>query len=150
MGQREASAATRAYQQGDAVDVAERPLGRFDLVLANPPYVPWPGGGRRCPRWDAGPDGRAVLDPLCVAVPELLAPHGFLLLVQSRLCGVDRTEDRLRGSGLKTSVVARRVLPFGSVLRGRTAYLERAGLIEPGQREEELVVIRADRTKPSA
>lgn len=138
-------------RRGDAGEVADRPpLGRFDLVLANPPYVPWPGEGRRCLRWDAGPDGRAVLDPLCAGVPELLAPQGFLLLVQSTLCGVDRTEDRLRGSGLKTSVVARRHLPFGSVLRGRRAYLERTGLIEPGQREEELVVIRADRTKPSA
>lgn len=132
-------------------DVRRAPaLGRFDLVLANPPYVPWPGAGRRCRSWDAGADGRAMLDPLCAAAPRLLAPHGFLLLVQSTLAGEGRTEDRLRGFGLKASVVARRRLPFGTVLRGRTGYLERNGLIEPGAREEELVVIRADRTEPQA
>jgi release factor glutamine methyltransferase len=32
-------------------------------------------------------------------------------------------------------------------MRGRIGYLEAAGLIEPGQRYEELVVIRADRTE---
>jgi len=31
------------------------------------------------------------------------------------------------------------------VLRGRAKWLERRGLIEPGQRSEELVVIRAQR-----
>lgn len=135
-------------RRGDAKGA--QTLGRFDLVVANPPYVPWPGEGRRRRGWDAGPDGRAVLDPLCAAAPELLSPRGFVLLVQSALAGADRTEDRLRRFGLKTSVVARRRLPFGTVLRGRTGYLERSGLIEPGEREEELVVIRADRTEPSA
>ncbi|WP_092531406.1 HemK2/MTQ2 family protein methyltransferase [Amycolatopsis arida] len=131
-------------------DVRHLPqLPRFDLVVANPPYVPGDparGPTRRAERaWDAGPDGRRFVDRLCAAAPELLAEGGALLLVHSSLCGEQATLDRLRAERLKASVVARRVEPFGPVLRGRVGYLERAGLIEPGQCHEELVVIRADR-----
>lgn len=125
---------------------------RFDLVLANPPYVPAP---RSCTArgparaWDAGADGRQLLDPLCVRMFDLLTPGGVLLMVHSVLCGVDTTLRRLRGSGLKASVVQRRWVPFGPVMRSRTGFLERHGLIEPGQRDEELVVIRGDRSEPA-
>jgi release factor glutamine methyltransferase len=121
----------------------------FDAVLANPPYVPCASDGspaRGAARaWDAGPDGRRFLDPLCTAAPRLLASGGTLLLVHSCLCGPERTLAQLRDNGLKASVVARSVQPFGPVLRERSDFLERAGLIAPGQRHEELVVIRADR-----
>lgn len=122
---------------------------RFDLVLANPPYVPSHVDG--VPRWgaavawNAGRDGRAVLDPLCAAAPDLLAPGGVLLLAHSALCGVERTLRALRDGGLKAAVVARHDEPFGPVLRARAAWLERRGLVAPGQRHEELVVVRADR-----
>lgn len=123
---------------------------RFDLVLANPPYVPAPHGpppgrGRdRC--WDAGQDGRAVIDRLCDAAPGLLGGGGTLLMVHSALSGTGDTLDRLRDGGLKAAVVARTRQPFGPVLRARARWLEERGLIEPGQCDEELVVIRADRT----
>jgi release factor glutamine methyltransferase len=133
---------------GDALDLA-LDRGPFDVVLANPPYVP--SAHRHPPRrgaaraWDAGHDGRALLDRICAVAPVLLAPEGMLLLVHSALCDVDKTLHQLRGGDLKTSVVARRDEPFGPVMRGRQAMLERRGLIEPGQDYEELVVIRADR-----
>ncbi len=121
----------------------------FDLVLVNPPYVPCapdsPIRGRHR-AWDAGVDGRAALDPLCAIAPDLLSDNGRLLLVQSVVSGVDTTLARLRTGGLAARVVARRTIPFGPVMRGRTALLEATGLIEPGCRDEELVVIRADRT----
>jgi release factor glutamine methyltransferase len=63
---------------------------------------------------------------------------------------VDATVRRLRDTGLKASVVARRRVPFGPVLRARAGFLERSGLIEPGQRHEELVVIRGDRPDPAS
>ncbi|MFI0263842.1 HemK2/MTQ2 family protein methyltransferase [Streptomyces sp. NPDC017056] len=121
----------------------------FDLVMANPPYVPsaarmLPSGGR-ARAWDAGPDGRAVLDRLCAEAPALLAPGGVLLLVHSVLCDPARTLDLLDGAGLRTSVTDRRIIPFGPVLRERAPWLEAQGLIAPGQEKEELVVIRARR-----
>jgi release factor glutamine methyltransferase len=118
---------------------------RFDLVLSNPPYVPAPWLPRRgrAVAWDAGHDGRAVLDRVCREVPPLLAPGGALLLVHSALCGSDRTLRLLERAGLRGTVVTRRRLPFGTVLRARAAWLEARGLIRPGERVEELVVIRA-------
>ncbi len=121
--------------------------GPFDVVLANPPYVPSPaaatGGPARA--WDAGPDGRIVLEPLCSEAASLLAPQGFLLLVQSVVSDVDRSLTQLRTAGFAAAVVASRSVPFGPVMRKRAAFLESAGLIRAEQRFEELVVIRADR-----
>ncbi|MDX8034218.1 HemK2/MTQ2 family protein methyltransferase [Lentzea sp. BCCO 10_0856] len=127
---------------GNVLDVR----GRFDLVLANPPYVPANQAARGQARaWDAGVDGRELLDPLCAKVSDLLEPGGTLLLVHSGLCGVDTTVSKLRDAGLKASVVDRRWTPFGPVMRGRIPFLEARKLVEPGQRHEELVVIRGDK-----
>ncbi|GAA0448900.1 HemK2/MTQ2 family protein methyltransferase [Streptomyces sp. NPDC046215] len=122
---------------------------RFHLVLANPPYVPTPHPG--FPRhsldraWEAGPDGRAVLDRLCAQVPPLLLPGGVLLLVQSAFSSAPRTIELLTRSGLDADIVDRRLIPFGPVLRARAGWLRERGLLEPGQDKEELVVIRARR-----
>jgi release factor glutamine methyltransferase len=119
---------------------------RFDVIVANPPYVPaaveelptW--GAARC--WDAGTDGRAVLDRLCVEAPALLAPGGVLLVVFSAICGVEPTVRQLQRAGLDAAVAARRMEPFGPVMTGRAEMLEARGLVAPGQRYEELVVVR--------
>ncbi|WP_340384856.1 HemK2/MTQ2 family protein methyltransferase [Streptomyces sp. SS7] len=119
---------------------------RFDLVIANPPYVPAPDD--RPPRglaraWDAGRDGRLLVDRVCDAVPQVLRSAGTLLLVHSHLCGIDRTLDRLAGAGLRTDVVERARLPFGPVLRSRLGRLRERGMAT-GDAMEELVVIRAE------
>ncbi|WP_374984606.1 HemK2/MTQ2 family protein methyltransferase [Streptomyces fradiae] len=131
-------------------DLLEPAAGRrFDLIVCNPPYVPSPH--RLPPRrgaavaWDAGPDGRAVLDRVCDGAAGLLRPSGVLLLVHSALSGVEPTVERLERAGLRATVVRRASVPFGPVLRSRTEWLERRGLIAPGQREEELVIVRAHR-----
>ncbi|WP_346010828.1 HemK2/MTQ2 family protein methyltransferase [Streptomyces sp. SID5910] len=120
----------------------------FDLVLANPPYVPAPGGGHR-PRgaaraWDAGHDGRLVLDRICREVPALLRPGGVLLLVQSALSDPERTVGHLRTAGLKAAVIRRRRIAFGPVVRGREHWLRQRGLLSLADNEEELVVVRAE------
>ncbi|MER7666855.1 HemK2/MTQ2 family protein methyltransferase [Kitasatospora sp. NPDC096128] len=123
---------------------------RFDLVTANPPYVPTTSGRAPSRRgaalaWDAGPDGRLLLDRICRTVPRALAVRGVLLVVQSALADVPATLAQLRAAGLSSSVVARRRQPFGPVMTQRAALFERLGLIGPGQRDEELVVVRGVR-----
>lgn len=123
---------------------------RFDLVLANPPYVPAPSrlrpgeqprGIARC--WDAGPDGRQLLDRLCASAPSVLTQDGSLLLVQSEIAGEQATVDRLRAGGLMPRIVARSRVPFGPVLRARAPELRRRGLLGHDQQDEGLVVIEA-------
>ncbi|GAA1356338.1 methyltransferase [Catellatospora bangladeshensis] len=131
-------------RRGDFGDLVGR--GRFDVVLANPPYVPAAGTSPkgRARAWDAGPRGRMVLDRLCAVLPLLLADKGMALVVHSTMCDEDVTLHQLRGAGLKASVVARRTVPFGPVLRSRVDWLVANGFIEEGQDSEELVVVRAD------
>ncbi|MFF8414120.1 HemK2/MTQ2 family protein methyltransferase [Streptomyces omiyaensis] len=129
-------------------DFAARTEGRrFDLVVTNPPYVPAPGAGpppRGAERaWDAGPDGRLVIDRVCAAAAGLLRPGGVLLMVHSGLCGARATVERLAGEGLSAGVTARAWVPWGPVLRSRRAWLERRGLAAPDEQREELVVVRA-------
>ncbi|WP_336320390.1 HemK2/MTQ2 family protein methyltransferase [Streptomyces lavendofoliae] len=124
------------------------PVGdrRFDLILSNPPYVLSPRPARGSDRtWNAGVDGRQVIDRLCDRAPDLLRESGVLLLVQSALSGVDATLDRLRDGGLSARVELRTTIPFGPVMARHAEWLEKQGLIDPEERKEDLVVIRAQR-----
>lgn len=120
---------------------------RFDLILSNPPYVPAPHptvprrGQARA--WDAGFDGRLLIDRLCDGAAELLRPDGVLLLVHSALCGVSATLERLERAGLRATVTDRRSVAFGPVLASRSQWLTSRGLIAAGDEKEELVIIRA-------
>ncbi|MFD8148428.1 HemK2/MTQ2 family protein methyltransferase [Streptomyces sp. NPDC059708] len=129
-------------------DFGTRTAGRrFDLVVSNPPYVPAPGtrppshGPERA--WDAGPDGRAVIDRICADAPSLLRPGGILLMVHSGMCNAGQTLDRLTRAGMTAAVTAKAAVPWGPVLRSRRAWLERRGLAEEAEEWEELVVVRA-------
>src|SRR3954454_4229642 len=79
------------------------PVGdeRFDVIVSNPPYVPAedPALPRRGLRraWDAGLDGRVLLDRILTAAPAHLTPGGELLVVQSTIIGERETLERLRG-----------------------------------------------------
>lgn len=122
---------------------------QFDLILANPPYVPCgtgrPGGHSRSRAWDAGPDGRELIDRICRSAPAHLAPGGTLLMVHSGLCGCERTVEVLESAGLQAEVIERAWIPFGPVMRSRADWLAAQGLIEPAECIEELVVVRARR-----
>ncbi|MEV5957889.1 HemK2/MTQ2 family protein methyltransferase [Streptomyces sp. NPDC051987] len=122
------------------------PGRRFDLVITNPPYVPAPpadGPPRGAARaWDAGPDGRLLIDRICAAAPAVLRPAGRLLMVHSHLSGVEETLDRFGAAGLRAEVVDRARLPFGRVLHSRLTWLRERGLVAD-RTTEELVVIRA-------
>jgi release factor glutamine methyltransferase len=125
----------------------------FDLIVSNPPYVPSEvdelpkTGSARA--WNGGTDGRALLDRIANAAPDVLAPGGTLLLVQSSLCGVRKTETMLEEHGMTVEIFDERFVPFGPVMRSRRALLENRGLIDPDQDTEQLVVLRATKPLPS-
>ncbi|ASR02647.1 HemK2/MTQ2 family protein methyltransferase [Gordonia rubripertincta] len=127
-----------------------RHVGQYDVVTCNPPYVPTPpvDDPRYHPAgpshaWDAGLDGRAVLDLLCAHVPTLLRPGGAFLLVHSEFADEDASLRALRAGGLHAEVVSERFIPFGPVMTARAEWLEERGLLERGCRVERLVGIAA-------
>ncbi|MDR2281165.1 MAG: methyltransferase [Gordonia sp. (in: high G+C Gram-positive bacteria)] len=136
-------------------DVAEVEQTGFDIVTCNPPYVPTPPGTETSAAgpthaWNAGPDGRVVLDVVCAALPRLLATDGTALIVQSELADVDATVSALREAGLRAKVVRERLIPFGPVIESRREPLVRDGFLDPTSDKESIVVIRARRAPRSA
>lgn len=159
-----AVAAARSLADGRPIAVREasvtdpelhRRLGgqTFNVITCNPPYVPAPEAGWPTPpgqpahAWDAGPRGRDIIEPLCARVADLLSPGGVFFLVQSSVAAPAETMWALRCAGLHTDVGAAATIPFGPVMTGRAGWLTRQGLIRPGQRWEDLVVIRAERAR---
>jgi release factor glutamine methyltransferase len=120
---------------------------RFDLILANPPYLP--GESDRLPKsgaaraWEGGADGRLLVDRLCREAPAHLRPGGTLLMTHSEFTGVEETQRALAGAGLYPEVAAREKGPLGPLMAARADLLERRGLLAPGAREEEILVFRA-------
>jgi release factor glutamine methyltransferase len=118
----------------------------FDAIVANPPYVPaasdeLPSSGRRR-AWDAGTDGRVLLDRLLDEAPAHLRPGGLVLVTHSSILGQYETLGRMEAGGLEAEVVARRRGPLGPLMSARAATLEARGLLAPGQRHEDVLVVR--------
>jgi release factor glutamine methyltransferase len=130
--------------RGDLLDAV--PGETFDAIVSNPPYVPAPADAlpTRGPEraWDAGRDGRALLDRICERAPTHLRPGGVLLVVQSSLLGDERTAELLAARGLEVDLAAQERGPLGPLMTGRRAYLEAEGLLEPGQEDEDVIVVR--------
>jgi release factor glutamine methyltransferase len=122
------------------------PGERFHAIVSNPPYVPAPGdqvpARGRARAWDAGRDGRALLDRICAAAPEHLLPGGVLLVVHSSLLGYERTAELLSDGRLEVDLAAQERGPLGPLMKGRRAHLEAVGLLDPGQDEEDVLVVR--------
>jgi release factor glutamine methyltransferase len=84
----------RARSEGLPISVVRTDLaaglGRFDRVLANPPYLPTAPDARDPDRWhnlalDGGPDGCAVTRRLVTSLPDHLAPGASAFVVFSSL-----------------------------------------------------------------
>jgi release factor glutamine methyltransferase len=119
---------------------------RFDFIVSNPPYmpaeddqIPARGPARAL---DAGTDGRILLDRICAEAAAHLNPGGAVMLVQNDLIGIDPTVDALERTGLRVDVVARHHGPLGPVLTARAPLLEARGMLAPGVREEDVVIVR--------
>jgi release factor glutamine methyltransferase len=113
---------------------------RFDAIVSNPPYVPaasdaLPAHGL-ARAWDAGRDGRALLDRICEDAPAHLNPGGVILLVHSSLLGYEPTAEPLAAGGLTVDVAVSERGPLGPLMRERRDN----GLIPPVAEEEVLVV----------
>jgi release factor glutamine methyltransferase len=121
----------------------------FDVITANPPYLPAaePGlpdkGIERA--WDAGHDGRLLIDRLIEEAGPRLRPGGRVVFVHSSVNGEQETLDKLRAAGLTPEVLARHPGPLGPILSDRAPMMEERGLLEPGQRDEEILVVAGRR-----
>lgn len=121
---------------------------RFDLIVTNPPYVPGPS--EELPRrgieraWYAGTDGRLLVDRICAECAGALAPGGAILIVHSSVNGEDETVRRLSEAGLDAGVAASHPGPLGPLIRAQARDLEQRGLLAPGQRDEQVVVVRGE------
>jgi release factor glutamine methyltransferase len=114
---------------------------RFDYIVSNPPYVPGrdPSEARGVSRaWHAGPDGRALLDPLIAGAPAHLRPGGMLLVVHSEVNGIDATMEAMEAAGLVPAIVAQHRGPLGPLMRRRDVGLD-----------EELVAVVGGRAMPT-
>ena len=110
----------RALEEGLDLSVVRTDLahglGRFDYVLANPPYLPT-GAEEHVPdrgvdlALDGGPDGTRVLERLLAQLPEHLQPGGVAFVVVSSVqagAGLDRiAADWDRRAGVRETVAVR-------------------------------------------
>lgn len=132
-------------RRGDLLDALD-PSERFDVILANPPYLPAVGGGPIDERWDAGPDGRAVLDRIIDEAGAHLAPEGRLVLMQSALADVAATTTRLIANEFHISRSVERHGAFGPIVTARRESLIRCGALDPLDTQEILVALTAHRS----
>src|SRR5215211_838489 len=129
--------------RGNLLDAV--PGRRFDVIVSNPPYLPGekdalPRHGR-ARHTEAGATGRLLLDRLIDAAPAHLAPGGVLLVTHSSVNGEAATLARMRAAGLAPAVAGRRSGALGPLLAARAPELEAQGLLERGERREELLVL---------
>ena len=122
----------------------------FDVITANPPYLPaehddLPGRGIER-AWNGGRDGRLLVDRLIDEAVPRLKPGGRLVFVHSSVNGEQESLQHLRDRGLSAEVLARHPGPLGPILSERAPMMERRGLLAPGQRDEEILVIAGRRS----
>jgi len=88
---------------------------RFDLVIFNPPYLPVPKEEELDEpldrAWEAGPDGRRVIDRFLRGLSNHLTPNGRALFVQSSLADIPKTLEVLKMGGFRVNTL-REKLPF--------------------------------------
>ena len=130
-------------RRGDLLDAVDGE--RCDLIVSNPPYLP--AETDELPRrgtarhTEAGRDGRLLLDRLIAQAPRHLRSGGMLMVCHSSLNGEAATLAAMQAAGLSPAVLERRRGPLGPMLAARAEALEASGLLAPGVREEDVLVI---------
>ena len=129
--------------RGDLFDAV--PDERFDVIVSNPPYLPddddeLPTRGQRR-AWDAGRDGRVLLDRICREAADHLRPGGVLLLVQSSVIGEEATLRLLPARSDSPRCSVRRHGPLGPLLAARAPDARGEGDARTGERTEDILVV---------
>lgn len=82
---------------------------RFNLVIFNPPYLPIEPmealDGPLDRAWEAGSDGRMVIDRFLREMPEHLKPKGRTIFVQSSLSDISKTLQTLETNGFQVDII---------------------------------------------
>ena len=109
------------HRVGDRIDfrlgdLFEPVVGEhFDLVIFNPPYLPVEPEEALCGpldrAWEAGPDGRRIIDRFLRELPNHLTPNGRAIFVQSSLANIPKTLRVLETSGFRVNTINKK-FPF--------------------------------------
>lgn len=129
-------------RRGDLFEAVEDM--RFDLIAANPPYLPgpWPDQRPSLTRAiDGGPDGRSLLDRITDAAPRHLRPGGTLMLIHSTVCGVPTTLKRIDAAGLHPAVRGRHRGRLGPLLASKKELLISSGRLNEAGEDEDVVIL---------
>jgi len=126
------------------------PVGgmHFDLIYANPPYVPTPPDWVQQDiietAWNAGCDGRFVIDKIISGARKHLTGKGRLVLVQSSLANIPQTIDALERKGFRVRILAEKKERLGPISMERFNWLERQVMLGDNL-DERLVVVQGKR-----
>lgn len=85
------------------------PENKFDGIIFNPPYLPTSKeekiNGKINDAFDGGKDGRLVVDRFLMQFGKYLSPDGKLLLLQSSLNNLEKTEEMLGKKGFGVKII---------------------------------------------
>lgn len=85
---------------------------RVDLILSNPAQLPLPEAEMENSPFYAGPEGRAMVEPLIREASEKLLPSGRLLMTHNSLANLQKNFDLLDSLGFATRIVAEQEIAF--------------------------------------
>ncbi len=114
------------------------PLGdeRFDAILSNPPFVPWPDDGAPLLFRGGGPRGEDVLERILAGAVERLEPDGMLAIVAD-FADAQTLPDRIarwQGTERRTLLVLQRSYDLFDYAETHSAHLD-----DPAERRAEAV-----------
>ena len=108
---------------------------RIDFIISNPAQLPLPQREIENSPFYAGPDGRAMIDPLIAEAPSKLSSGGGLLMTHNSLSNLAKSLARIEDLGMEVRIVAERTLAF-------RPFIDRDWLDTLGGRAEGLYFVR--------
>ena len=106
------------------------PGERVDAILCNPTQLPLPKPDRENSPFYAGPEGRAMIEPLIKEAAGKLKPSGRLLMTHNSLANLPKSWRLFEAHGLTPRIVAERSLAFRDFID--RAWLDTLGGIREG------------------